>query len=206
MSRPDISAAVSILSRFQSCATDRHWAGLKRILRYLQGTKDIYILYQTHEKTSPLMGYADADFANQFEDRRSNSGFVFFVYGNMVSWSTKRQPTVSLSSTEAEFVSLCNAAKEGIWLSTLLAELGIHSVPFTIYEDNIPCIKIAEEPREHQRTKHIDIKYMFLRELIQNKKLLIKYIPTSDQLADVFTKPLGPHNYEKIVKELGMRN
>lgn len=204
MSRPDISAAVSILSRFQSCATDRHWSGLKRILRYLQGSKDRYLLYDAHETKTALEGYADADYGNDYEDRKSNSGHVFQVYGNVISWSTKRQPIVSLSSTEAEFISLCSAAKEGIWLSSLLGELGIRTAPFTIYEDNLPCIRIAEEPREHQRSKHIDIKYMFLRELIHEKKLKLEYVPSNEQLADLFTKPLGRQLFERMLDGLNM--
>lgn len=205
ISRPDISSAVSILSRFQSCATERHWSGLKRVLRYLRGTTELYMLFDAHEDNVALQGYADADFAKQFDDRKSNSGHIFQVFGNMVSWATKRQQTVSLSSTEAEFVSLCNAAKEGIWLSSLLGEMGIATGTFTIYEDNVPCISIAEEPREHQRSKHIDIKYMFLRDMIQAKKLRVKYVPTSEQLADIFTKPLGRQQFEKILEFLRLK-
>lgn len=190
MSRPDITFAVSLFSRFQSNPDDTHWTGLKRILRYLKGTRNLCLVYRRMDTEAPLAGYADADFANDEEDRRSVSGNAFTVYGNLVSWSTKRQQLVSLSSTEAELVSLCAASKEGIWLSKMLCEVGILATPFTMFEDNIPCIKIAEEPRDHQRTKHIDVKYMFIREQIQNKKIILKYVPSENQVADVFTKPL----------------
>ena len=206
MSRPDISVAVSILSRFQSCATDAHWSGLLRILRYLQGSKDIYLLYIADGGDAVLEGYADADFANHLEDRKSNSGNIFKVFGNIVSWCTKRQPTVSLSSTEAELISLCDASKEGIWLSNFLSEIGLTAIPFTIFEDNIPCIRIAEEPREHQRSKHIDIKYMFVREMIQKKKIKIHYIPSRDQIADLFTKPLPRGLFEDLLLRMKIRN
>ena len=116
-------------------------------------------MYSCHGDDEPLRGYADADFANDAEEQKSNSGYGFTVYGNIVSWSSKRQQLVTLSSTEAELVALCHASKEGIWMSHMLSEVGILTGPFTMYEDNIPCIRISEEPREHQRTKHICEKY-----------------------------------------------
>lgn len=199
ISRPDITVSVSILSQFQSEPGEEHWTGLKRILRYLR------MIYERSNESAPLTGFADADFANDEEGRKSNSGCLFMVYGNVVSWSSKRQQVVTLSSTEAELVSLCNASKEGVWLSKLLSEIGIHSIPFTIFEDNIPCIRIAEEPREHQRTKHVDVKFMYVREQIKEKKLIVKYVPTVDQIADYFTKPLARAKFDKFTKELNMK-
>lgn len=163
MSRPDICFAINVFSQFQSNPTDEHWSGLKRVLRYLQGSKSSRLVYRAGFSNILLTGYADADFGNDHEERRSISGSMFTVFGNAVSWSTRKQSLVVLSSTEAEYVSLCEAAKEGIWLSQLLNEIDMKATPFVIHEDNIPCINIAEEPRHHQRTKHIDIKYMFLR-------------------------------------------
>lgn len=205
MSRPDICVSVNILSQFQSNPGDEHWVGLKRILRYLQGTKTDRLCF-TRKDCEPLTGYADADFANDVEERKSISGNMFSIYGNMVSWSSKRQPIVTLSSTEAELVSLCNASKEGIWMSSILSEIGIPFVPFTIYEDNIPCIRISEEPREHQRTKHIDVRYMYIRDLIKEKKVKLKYIKSEDQLADFFTKPLQTTRFNNLKKMIGMIN
>lgn len=156
-SRPDICAAVSALSKHQASPSDAHWTGLKRILRYLRGTTTTKLVYAKQGGTLVLAGYADADFANDTDDRKSVSGYAFQVYGNLVSWSTKRQQTVSLSSTEAELVSLCTAIKEGLWLTNLLNELGVVHTSFTVMEDNIPCIQFAEEPRSHQRMKHLDL-------------------------------------------------
>lgn len=204
ISRPDICFSVSLFSRFQSQPDDNHWSGLKRILRYLQGTKDLGLQYQKNKNDSALSGYADADYANNEDDRRSTSGCMFTVYGNPVSWMSKRQQIVSLSSTEAELIALCYASKEGIWLSNVMSEIGINTTPFTIHEDNIPCIKIAEEPREHQRTKHIDIKYMYIRELINSKKVKLYYIPSENQKADIFTKPLAKTKFDKMLKMIKM--
>lgn len=190
ISRPDIFVAVNLLSSFQDKPSDEHYGCLKRILRYLQGTKDLRLIYRKCDDTK-LKGFADADFANNLEDRKSVSGYVFRLFGNTVSWCTKKQQTVSLSSTEAELISLNVAAKEGIWISNLLSEIGVYVEPFVIYEDNIPCIKVAEEPRNHQRMKHIDIKYMYIRELVKNGRVRIEYLDTGNQTADIMTKPLA---------------
>ncbi|XP_062704129.1 uncharacterized protein LOC134286520 [Aedes albopictus] len=152
MSRPDLCYSVNVLSKFQSSPQDIHWTGLKRILRYLQGTKDLRLVYKRQHHEAPLERFADADFANDEDERRSISGSLFTVYGDLVSWSTKKQAMGTLSSTEAELISLCGAAKEGVWLSNLLCEVGIKWIPFTMNEDNMPCIRIAEEPRSHQPT------------------------------------------------------
>lgn len=114
---------------------------------------------------------------------------------------------VALSTTEAELISLCGAAKEGIWLSNLLGEIGIQLVPFTINEDNIPCIRIAEEPRSHQRTKHIDIKYMFIRELVQENKIILNYVSSEMQKADILTKPLllQRQKFERFINLLNFK-
>ena len=95
--------------------------------------------------------------------------------------------------------------KEWIWLSTLLGEIGVLAVPFTIFEENIPCIRIAEEPREHKRTKHIDVKYMFIRELVKQKKINLKYVPTDSQLADILTKPLPKQKFQEMLNYLKMK-
>lgn len=184
-------------------AGDLHWNGLKRILRYLRGTSDTKICYQKQDVVV-LQGFADADFANDSEDRKSISGYVFQVFGNVVSWSTKRQPTVSLSSTEAELIALCTAAKEGVWLSNLLSELQVDCLPIVLYEDNIPCIRFSEEPREHQRMKHIDVKFLFIRELVKTGRLKIEYISTKEQPADALTKALPNILHRKLFASLNV--
>ena len=193
--RPDIAAAVNTFSRYQSAPTDEHWNHLKRILRYLKGTRDLGLVYSRATDSSPLVGYADADWGNDGVDRRSVSGFTFQIYGSTVSWTTRKQNTVALSSTEAEYVSLSQAACEAIWLRNVLQEFGVSIVePTQIFEDNQSCMRIAEEPRDHRRMKHVDIRFHFIRECIQNKTILPVYISTKEQVADIFTKglPAGP--------------
>lgn len=203
-SRPDISAAVNFFSKFQSAPTDVHWCHLKRILRYLKGTVTLGLVFHRHGG-QPLVGYADADWGNDQDDRRSISGNVLQVYDATVSWMTRKQATVSLSSTEAEYISLSQAACDAIWLKNLLEELGVvfhHPIP--LFEDNQSCIRIAEEPRDHKRMKHIDIRYNFIREKIQEGVFRILYKPTSEQVADIFTKALARGPFEMLRNKLGL--
>lgn len=173
--RPDLCAATNFFSRFQSCYDDNHFQHAKRMLRYIQDTKNLKMIYRKQNNTAVLVGYADSDFAGDKNDRKSTSGFVYKVYGNTVSWSSKKQPTVSLSSTEAEYIALGGAICEGKWLRGLLRELNIDcGGATTIHEDNQSTIRVAEEPREHQRMKHIDVKYNFIRESVANDEFKLK--------------------------------
>lgn len=203
--RPDLCAATNFFSRFQSCYDDTHFQHAKRMLRYIQDTKHLKMVYEKHDNAETLVGYADADFAGDKNDRKSTSGFVFKVYGNTISWSSKKQPTVSLSSTEAEYIALGGAICEGKWLRGLLHELDIDCNDATIiHEDNQSTMRVAEEPREHQRMKHIDVKYNFIRDSISNNEFKLKYIPTGDQTADIMTKGLGQTSFVKHRKNLNL--
>lgn len=205
-SRPDICSAVNFLSRLQEGATDTHWVHLKRVLRYLQGTKDYSLVYRRSTNGDPLVGYADADWGSDINDRKSTSGSVFQVFGNSVLWTTRKQSTVSLSSTEAEYVSLSQAACDAMWLRNILGDLGITcSSPTVLYEDNQSCIYIASEPRDQKRLKHLDIRFHFIRECIQNGEIIVEYIPTQKQVADVFTKSLAAGPFKEHRFTLGLR-
>ena len=162
--RPDLCAAVNYFSQFQCCATDDHWIHLKRILRYIKGTTNLRLKYTRDDCVDALIGYADANWANCINDRKSVSGYVFnFV----VSWMTRKQGTVALSSTEAEYIALSIASCEAIWLNGILEEMMNQNLgPIIIFEDNQACISIAQEPKEHQRMKHVDGRYNFVRDLV----------------------------------------
>lgn len=205
--RPDLCAATSFMSRFQNCYTNQHFSIAKRILRYVKETIDVKLVFNRDLTSNAIIGYTDADWAGDKYDRKSTSGYVFKVFGNTVSWLSKKQATVSLSSTEAEYIALCDGACEAIWLRNLIAEMGIVcNEPIVIYEDNQSCIKVAEEPREHKRMKHIDVKYNFIREAITNKYICVKYIQSTDQLADIMTKALGKTLFEKHRNGLNLLN
>lgn len=155
-------------------------------------------MYKRNVDAEPLVGYTDADWAGDRNDRKSTSGYVYKVFGNTVSWSSRKQPTVSLSSTEAEYIALSNGICEGKWLRSLLSELGIAiDRATTIHEDNQSCIRIAGEPRENKRMKHIDVKYNFIRESIESGEFRLEYIPTGDLVADIMTKGLGRQLFER---------
>lgn len=196
--RPDLCAATGYFSRFQSCFAEEHYNYAKHILRYIQGTIDLKLKYEKQNAADVLTGYVDADWGGDKNDGKSTSGYVFKVFGNTVSWASRKQTTVSLSSTEAEYVALAEAICEAKWIRKLLDELGIECAgPIPIFEDNQSCIVIAEEPREYKRMKHINIKYHFIREVIANGEIELRYKPTDEQIADMMTKALGGKNFIK---------
>jgi hypothetical protein len=150
-----------------------------------------------------LQGYSDADWAGQVEDRRSTSGFVYMLAGGPVSWQSKTQKSVALSTAEAEYMALSDAAKEAMHLRALLLTLGVDiSQGTVIYEDNQAAIKIAENPVLHDRTKHIDIRYHFVRELVESLKIDVVYLKIKDMLADLLTKAVSKAVHNTLVGRL----
>lgn len=201
--RPDIAYGVGVLSRYIKDPNAQHWIAAKRILRYLQGTKHIGLTYGSG--SNQVVGYCDADYAADIDQRKSTTGYVFLLNGGVVSWSSKLQQTVALSTTEAEYMALAHAAKEAIWLRLLLSEFGIEQEGATIInEDNQGCINLAKNPISHGRTKHIDVRYHFLREKVDENIIQLQYCKTDDMLADSFTKALGRNKYERIRNSLGI--
>jgi len=194
--RPDISAAVNYYSRYQETPTTEHWKGLKRILRYLKGTVNLYLSFQKNQ--GPLItAYADADWAGDV-DRKSTTGFLIELYGNPVCWTTKKQTTVALSSTEAEYVALATASTEVVWTRNFLRELGWTIEDSTIvYEDNQSCIHLLSK-YEHQRLKHIDVKFNFIRDLSNSGIINVVYVPSELQKADILTKGIVLAKFEKL--------
>ena len=189
LTRPDWSFAVNKVCQYISQPTDEHWEAVKRILRYVKGTLSMGLRI----RKSPFTGvsvFTDADWAGCIDDRRSTSGFAVFVGSNIISWSAKKQPTVSRSSTEAEYKSLANGAAEAIWVESLLKELGVSQQRTTIlWCDNLGATYLTANPVFHARTKHTEIDFHFVRERVASGALDVRFISTNDQLADVFTKP-----------------
>lgn len=202
--RPDLSYAVSILSRFMQEPRDSHWNAAKRVLRYIQGTKDFGLLY-TKTKNFVLGGYSDADFAGSIDDRASTSGYLMNMGSAAVSWSCKKQATVATSSAEAEYISAWEAACEIVWLRRILQDLGISQAEATsLFIDSQSAIKLAKNPVFHSKTKHVDTKYHHIRSLIAKDVLKPVYCPSEDQISDIFTKPLGRIKFTKFRDELGI--
>ena len=152
-----------------------------------------------------LICYADASWANDLDTRRSTTGYLFKLNGNLVSWKSQRQPTVALSSTEAEYMSLAAATQEAIWLNRFVEELKIYAEEAVlIHQDNQGAIALAKNPVFHQRTKHIDLRYHFVREKVEDKDIEICYTCTSEMQADFLTKNLTRPLFEKHVKSIGL--
>ena len=205
--RPDIAFAVNRLASFTANPTMCHWTAAKRVLRYLKGTKDIGITYSKPESESSqnyFIGYSDASFANNY-DCTSVSGYAFLLAGGAITWGSKKQNIVSLSTTEAEYVCLSDAAREATWLRNLYQEVGfLQKEPTLVYGDNLSALAIAENPRYHKRTKHFDIKHHYIREQINNKTIIVEYLPTTQMTADIFTKALPKPAHVQHMKALGM--
>lgn len=203
--RPDLCATINYFSQFQAAATDEHWNHLKRVLRYVKGSLDLKLIYGKKGNEDVLTGFADADWGSDIIDRKSISGYVFKVFGNTISWSTKKQTTVALSSTEAEYVSLSSSVCEAIWLRGLLKELNqVVNKPTIIYEDNQGCIVTATSGKESHKLKHVDIRYHFLRNVIERGDVKVVYISTNEQIADIMTKALPTVTHAVLRRKLGL--
>ncbi len=192
---PDITHAVSYLSKFNTCYGEQHWQALKHVIRYLQGTKDFAINYKRNA-TGPPFAHCDSDWAGASIDRKSTFGFIFFYSGGPISWTSRSQRVVALSTTEAEFIALSEATKQALYLRKFYTPLGLNSkLPTPIHNDNQSALTLAISPpnTHHNRTKHIDIRYMFICDEIQQGTITVHYTPTDTMLADLLTKPLsGP--------------
>ena len=203
--RPDISQAVGVASKFCSKPTEAHLTAVKRILRYLKGTLNLAIRYQKSEN-NPLIGYSDADWAGDLDDRHSTTGNLFLMTGGPISWLSKKQAVVALSTSEAEYVALSSAIQEVVWLRKLLiSDIQVTSRdPTLLMEDNQGAISIAKNPVAHSRTKHIDIRYHYIREAIQEAIVNISYCPTEQMVADLLTKPLPKERFKELRDAMGM--
>jgi len=199
--RPDIANAVGTLCRFISNPGRQHWTAAQRVLRYLSGTSEFGLRFSisNSDDISSLYGYSDADWAGDPDTRRSTTGFVFTVHGAPVSWKSKLQQSSALSSVEAEYIALCGASREAKWIRQLLFEINQPEPKATIiYDDNKGCISVSGNNRTDSRTKHIDVKYHYVRQMILNQQIKIEYLPTQDMIADIFTKPTSTATFSRL--------
>ena len=203
ISRPDISHAVGIVSQFVSAPRSVHYAVLLRILRYLRGTSTRSLLFPATSKLE-LCAYSDADWAGDPTTRKSTTGYCIFLGDSLISWRSKKQDVIALSSTEAEYRAMSTTAKEIIHLRRLLSDFGISvTTPTPLYCDNKSAIQIANNPVFHERTKHIEIDAHFVRhQVIKDKTILLPHVSSADELADFFTKALPVHRFQFLVRKL----
>ena len=203
--RPDITYTVQQLSQFLDCYTYAHWNAAIQVIRYLKGTRDLKLTLGGH-KSLELLGLTDSDWANCLDTRRSVGGYGFSLGSGLISWTAQKQKTVATLSCEAEYTATFETAKESIWLRSLLAGIGFpQDSPTTILCDNNAAINLSEDPSLHQRVKHIDIKYHFLREHVNMGEITLKYINTNDNIADIFTKAIEHQCFSRLRNFLGLK-
>jgi len=204
LTRPDIAFVVNKVSQFMHAPRDTRWSAVKWILRFLKSTIDHGLLIKKCSSTQ-LFAYSDADWAGCPDNRKSSSGYCVFLGSNLLSWSSKKQPTVSRSSTEVEYKAVANAAVELIWIQALFRELGVFlSYAPILFCDNIGATYLSSNPAFHSRTKHIAIDYHFVRERVAFKTLLVKFLSSKDQVSDILTKPLVPHRFNQLKTNLNV--
>ena len=204
--RPDIAHAVGVLSRFSSNPGMPHWKALKHLCRYVQGTKDFKLCYEPDPTCKePFSTYADADYAGDIDTRRSTSGMVVKMGTGAISWASKLQPVVTLSTTEAEYISATSAAQEILWLRNLFQEIGYEiEGASSLYLDNQSAIAVSKNPEHHGRMKHLDLRHYWLRDVVKEGKIDVKYIPTASMPADIMTKSLPKATVELMRKMHGL--
>ncbi|XP_019100777.1 PREDICTED: uncharacterized protein LOC109132822 [Camelina sativa] len=202
--RPDIAFAVNKLSQFMHKPTDIHWMAVKRVLRYLAGTKDRGIFLRRNN-TIALHAFSDADWRGNKDDYTSTGAYIIYLGTHPVAWSSKKQKSVSRSSTEAEYRAVADTASELCWVVSLLHELGLKSVTQpVIYCDNVGATYLAANPIFHSRMKHVAFDYHFIRELVQSGFLRVAHVSTKDQLADALTKPVSRSLLNVNLSKIGL--
>jgi hypothetical protein len=190
--RPDISQSVGALAKFMSKPTVNHYAAAKSVLRYLASTPEFGITYGGGGRQG-LTAYCDADYAGDLDSRKSTTAYVFILNGGVISWSSRLQPTVAASTTEAEYMAAAYAVKEALWLRKLMQDLSIPAETVSIYCDNQSAIALLNNPITSARSKHIDVLHHFARERVARGEVEFRYCATACMIADCLTKPVPEH-------------
>ena len=219
--QPDLGYAVGALSKFSSNRTEHHMKAAKRLLRYISKTKDHGLHFGPFDQGTDLTPfvYSDADWAGDRNTQRSTGAYVCTMSTNQpnsphtaISWSSKQQSYVALSSTEAEYLVLTQASKQALWVKRFLAEIDViwgkqrkrKPDPITIFADNQGSMALAKNPEFQCRTKHISIQQHFIREKVEEEEVQLKYLPTGDMMADLLTKSLPREKVERFRKQMGI--
>jgi len=195
--------ATCLCARFQADPREPHLIAVKRIFRYLKGTTSLGLWYP-RESDFSLIGYSDADFAGCKIDRKSTSGSCQFLGGRLVSWYSKKQKSISTSTAESEYIAAGSCCAQILWMKNQLLDYGLSFSKIPIYCDNQSAIAMTGNPVQHSLTKHISIRYHFIREHVEEGTIELHFVPTEQQLADIFTKPLSEATFTRLVNELGM--
>ncbi|GKC09269.1 retrovirus-related pol polyprotein from transposon TNT 1-94 [Tanacetum coccineum] len=204
-SRPDLQFAICMCARYQARPTEKHLNAVKRIFRYLKGTVHRGLWYPK-DSSIALTAFADADHAGCQDTRRSTSGSMQLLGDRLVSWSSKRQKSAAISSTEAEYIALSGCCAQILWMRSQLTDYGFGFNKIPMYCDNKSAIALCCNNVQHSRSKHIDIRFHFIKEHVENGVIELYFVNTEYQLADIFTKALGRNRIEFLINKLGMRS
>ena len=218
--RPDIAVAVGICAQFSCNPGMQHWRSVLQIVRYLKDTKDMGVIYGRKRTKMipyvPLLAYADSSWADNIDDRTSRSGIMLWSWGGPIEWQSKKQKSQALSTTEAKYMAACRATKSIVWARRLFKDFGYEDlgifdpteplteeerkgkIPSVIFEDNSGCICWSRNPVQHQRQKHIDLQYHFVRAKVKDGDVKLVFCPTEDMVADLLTKYLSTTRFQKL--------
>jgi hypothetical protein len=203
--RPDLNFSVGYVSRFMEKPTKEHMMAVKHILRYVKGTVNLGCKFRKTGDSPMLVGYSDSDHAGDVDDRKSTTGVLYYFGSCPVSWISQKQMIVAPSSCEAEYVAAAIAACQGVWLARLIEELlGQESVKIRIKIDNQSAISLCKNPVFHERSKHIDVRYHFVRSCVEAGKVEVEHVRTDEQHADILTKPLARFRFQELKDKIGM--
>jgi len=204
--RPDIAYACGVLSRFSSNPNPSHWTAVKHLFRYLKGTLDYKLTYSPDSSHSePFLTYSDADHGGCKDTGRSTGAYVVMFGTGALCWRSKLQAIVARSTTEAEYVSANDSGSEILWLRNILSELGYQfNGPSTLFIDNQSAIAVGRNPEHHGRMKHMDLRFYWLRDVVEAERIKLEYIPTSQMIADALTKPLSRVRVQECNRMMGL--
>ena len=206
--RPDVSYALSMVSRYQENPGLSHWTAVKNILKYLRNTKEMLLVYGGEQELK-VRGYSDASFQTDRDDSKSQSGWVFTLNGGAVTWKSSKQDTVALSMCESEYIAASEASKEATWIKNFIGDLGVvpsNKDPIEIFCDNEGAVALTKEPRDHGRSRHIKRKYHYIRNVVEEGEIVVKRVSSEENPADPFTKGLAFDRHSLHAKAIGMRN
>ena len=205
--RPDISYAVGMMSRHMEKPTSLHQQAVKHILHYVKGTTSYGIQYGRGSEDEELIGFTDSDLAGDIDGRKSTGGMAYNLNGNLITWQSQKQRTVALSACETEFMAATAAACQALWLRSLLSEVtGAEQKSVTLYVDNKSAIALMKNPVFHGRSKHIDTRFHFIRECVEKREIIVEFVSTRKQRADILTKALARVKFAEMRELLSVKN
>lgn len=202
--RPDLAFSVGVLSRYMQSPRESHGQAMKHVLRYVKGTTNMGLFFKRNVSRD-VIGYSDSSHNIDIDDGRSTSGYMFYLGPSLITWTSQKQPTVALSSCEAEFMAATEAAKQAIWLKELLKEIQSVDEKITLRIDNKSAIALTKNPVFHGRSKHILKKYHFIRECVENEQIEVEHVPGTEQKADILTKPLARIKFKEMRNLIGVQ-